>query len=138
MLALEAYPSATRVGKVAVVGQETALRLLNEYVSPGEEVLIYPYCPTCYFLSATTNPTRYSTLVHNFNTPSQFQDVVGALDQRRVKYVVWDTTLQSRVLQEVFPGSQPKSPDDLILECYLESHYKLVEDDHGIRIMERK
>ena len=44
-----------------------------------------------YFLSATTNPTRYGALIYDFNTPSQFEEVVTVLEQRRVKYVVWNT-----------------------------------------------
>jgi hypothetical protein len=30
------------------------------------------------------------------------------------------------------------SSSGLLMEPYLESHYKLVEDDHGVRVMERK
>jgi hypothetical protein len=132
-----AHTTETRVGKVAVLGQEPVLKFLNAHASSGEEVLIYPYSPTYYFLSATTNPTRYSFLTYNYNTPAQFRDAVDVLDRRRVKWVVWDTTLLSR-LADTFPGSRPKSPNDFIMEPYLESHYKLVEDDHGIHMMERK
>jgi hypothetical protein len=140
VLAEGAHTSATRVGRVAVLGPDSAqvLSFLNEHVPPGADILIYPYCPTYYFLSATTNPTRYSIMMYNYNTSSQFQEVVRTLDQRQVRYVVWDTNFESKIGREVFPGSQPRSPDDLIIEPYLESHYKLVEDDHGIWIMERK
>ena len=127
-LTMGVHTSATRVGNVAVSGKETILRLVNKYVSPGEETLIYPSCPTCYFLSATTNPTRYSFLLYNYNTPEQFHQVVNTLDRRRVRYVILDTTT------ELVPTNQK----DLILEPYLESHYRLVEEDHGIRVMERK
>ncbi|MGA3161689.1 MAG: hypothetical protein ABSC77_10775 [Terracidiphilus sp.] len=138
VLAMGAHPSATRVGNVAVNGNEEVLKLLNEYVSPGEEILIYPYCPTGYFLSATTNPTHYSFLLYYYNTPEQFQEVVDILDRRRVKYIIWDTNFQSKSVRKVFPASPPERLNDLIIEPYLVSHYKLVEDDHGVRIMERK
>jgi len=127
----------TRVGKVAVLGSDPVLRFLNEHVSPGEEVFIYPYCPTYYFLSATTNPTRFSFLLFEYNTPAQFKEVIGVLDRRRPRYVIWDTTFATRTADN-FPGSQPVNPRDLIIEPYLESHYKMVEDDLGIHIMERK
>jgi hypothetical protein len=131
-----AHPTTTRVGKVAVLGHETVLRFLNKHVSSGEEILIYPYCPTYYFLSATTNPTRYSFLLFGYNTPAQFQEVVGVLDQRRVQYVIWDSTFVIKTADN-FLGSQPRGPSDLIVEPYLESHYNVLEDDHGIRMMER-
>jgi hypothetical protein len=129
---------STRAGTVAVLGSDQVLMFLNEHVSPGEEILVYPYAPTYYFLSATTNPTRYSFLMYNYNTPSQFREVIDILDQRRVRYVIWDTNFGPKVAGEIFPGSWPRSPSDLILEPYLESHYRLVEDDSGIHIMERK
>jgi hypothetical protein len=132
-----ANPTTTRVGKVAVLGQDAVLNFLNQHVSPGEEILYYPYGPTYYFLSATTNPTRYSFLLSGYNTPLQFQEVVGILDQRQVRYVIWDKEFETRAAEN-FPEMQPKNPSDLIVEPYLESHYNLVEDDHGVYIMERK
>jgi hypothetical protein len=113
------------------------LRLLKEHVQPGEKVLIYPFCPTCYFLSATANPTRYSLLVYNYNTREQLQEVVGDLENQRVKYVIWDSEFNA-TMNKFFPGVLPKNPNDLTIEPYLESHYTVVEDDHGIRLMARK
>lgn len=139
VIAMGAHITATRVGNVAAagVGFDQALKFLNTHVSPGEKILVYPYCPTYYFLSATTNPTPYSFLMYNYNTPAQFQEVIDTLDKRRVRYVVWEATFLSNA-DKNFPGMLPASPKALIMEPYLESHYNLVEDDHGIRIMERK
>jgi 4-amino-4-deoxy-L-arabinose transferase-like glycosyltransferase len=137
VLAAGVSAKTTRVGKVAVLGHEAVLKFLDEHTSPGEEILIYPWAPTYYFLSATTNPTRYSFLQNNYNTPEQFQEVANILDQRRIRYVVWDTTFETRAA-EIFPGLKTTSPGDLIIERCLESHYKLVKDDNGIHIMERK
>lgn len=132
-----AHTSVTPVGKVSLIGDETILRLLKEHVQPGEKVLIYPFCPTCYFLSATANPTRYSLLVYNYNTREQLQEVVGDLENQRVKYVIWDSEFNA-TMNKFFPGVLPKNPNDLTIEPYLESHYSVVEDDHGIRLMARK
>lgn len=138
VLAAEAHTSVTRAGTVAVSGSDDLLMFLNERVKPGEEILLYPYCPTYYFLSATTNPTPYSLLIYNYNTREQFQEVVGILERRRVRYVIWFTAFLPAAEKEHFWGSQPVSPDDLIVEPYLESHYKVIEDKDNIRIMERK
>jgi hypothetical protein len=88
-----------------------------------------------YYWTSYTPP--HSFLLDNYNTPSQFQEVVGILERRRVRYVIWDTILASRLNVQLLPESQPNSTGDLILEPYLESHYRVVEDDRGIRIMER-
>lgn len=137
VLFMGATPITTRVGKMGVNGSKPVINFMNEQIAPGEEVLVYPYAPGYYFLSRGTNPTRYSFLTYNYNTPAQFQEVVSDLDRQRVKWVIWDTTFLSKVA-DTFPGSQPKSPDGYIIEPYLESHYKLVKDYEGIHIMERK
>ena len=137
VLFVGAHTTATRMGRAPVIGNPIVLSFLNEHVPPGGEIFVYPYSPALYFLTATTNPTRYSFLTYNYNTSAQFHEVVDVLDRRRVKWVVWDTTLLSR-LADNFPGLQLKDPKDLIVEPYLESHYKLVEDLDGIHIMERK
>jgi hypothetical protein len=74
--------------------------------------------------------------VYNYNTPSQFQDVVRILEQRRPKYVVWNTTYD-RDVARVFPAAVRIRPDQLIVEPYLKSHYKLIKEEDRIRIMER-
>jgi 4-amino-4-deoxy-L-arabinose transferase-like glycosyltransferase len=137
VLSMGAHFTTMRVGNVAVLGQKEVLRFLNERVQPGENVLIYPYAPTYYFVSATTNPTRYSFLMYNYNTPAQFHEAVESLDQKRVRYVIWDTTFTVKAVHS-FPAMKFINQNDLIMEPYLESHYKLVEDVDGIHIMERK
>jgi len=137
-LALSARPTATRVGSVAGFKNLSGLTALDEKARPGEEVFAYPYCPMYYFLSATTNPTRYGGLLYNFNTPDQFDEVVRVLEQRRVRYVLWDTHLQAKEVAALFPASARISPGALIIEPYLESHYKVVWADANTRLLERK
>jgi hypothetical protein len=137
-LVLAARPLATRVGTVGLLRNIPALRILDDKVAPGEEVFAYPYCPMYYFLSATSNPTRYSGLLYNFNTPSQFEEVVRVLEKRRVRYVLWDTHFQAKELAALFPASAGTAPGTLIVEPYLESHYKVIWADADTRLMERQ
>jgi hypothetical protein len=137
-LVLSARPLATRVGTVALFKNIPALQLLDARVAPGTEIFAYPYCPMYYFLSATTNPTRYGALLYNFNTPGQFDEVVRVLEQRRVKYVLWDTHFQAKELPALFPASVRINPGAMIIEPYLESHYKVVWADADTRLMERQ
>jgi 4-amino-4-deoxy-L-arabinose transferase-like glycosyltransferase len=133
---LAAHTIPTRVGTVRMLKEAPVLAYLNEHVAPGEEIFAYPYCPRYYFLSATVNPTPYSILVYNYNTQSQFQDVVRILEQRKVKYVLWDSNFAQATV-DVFPGSTQPPPGGFIVEPYLESHYKLIQVVGGIRIMVR-
>jgi 4-amino-4-deoxy-L-arabinose transferase-like glycosyltransferase len=137
-LVLSARPTTTRVGSVAVFKHVPLLTLLDDKVAPGEEIYAYPYCPMYYFLSATTNPTRYAALVYNFNTSSQFEEAIRVLEQRRIRYVVWDTNFAAKTVPAAFPASARMPLGGLIIEPYLESHYKLVKEDDGVRLLERK
>ena len=137
LVALATHKVTTRVGSISMFSTDPAITFLQAHTSPGEEIFAYPYCPIYYFLSDTTNPTPYSILVYNYNTPSQFQDVVRTLEQRRPKYVIWNTTYE-RDAARVFPAAVRIRPDQLIVEPYLKSHYKLVKEEDRIRIMERK
>jgi len=133
-LVLAAHPMATRVGTVRIFKPIPILELLDNKVALGEVIFAYPYCPMYYFLSATTNPTRYGALVYNFDTPDQFDEVTAVLEQRRVRYAVWDTTYQANIA-----GASPgMRPEQFIIEPYLESHYRLVKEEDGVRLMERK
>ena len=137
-LALSARPVATRVGSVALLKSDPVLTLLQSKAAPGEEIFAYPYCAMYYFLSATVNPTRYAAIMYDFNTPSQFKEVVTVLDQRRVRYVVWNNGFLDKYAKTLFPGMRKLRDDELIIEPYLESHYKVVWADTETQLMERK
>jgi 4-amino-4-deoxy-L-arabinose transferase-like glycosyltransferase len=135
-LVLSARPVATRAGSVALLKSDPVINALQSEAKAGEEIFAYPYCAMYYFLSATTNPTRYAALLYNFNDPSQFEEVVRTLEQRRVKLVVWNTSLQKN-MKDFFPGMKKVPDDQLIVEPYLRTHYKVVWADADTRIMER-
>jgi hypothetical protein len=134
---LSTHTVVTNVGKFRAFTKDGAVSFVREHVAPGEEIFAYPYCPRYYFLGAAKNPTPYSILLYNYNTRSQFQEVVQILEQRKVKYVIWDSSLEE-VKAEVFPASTHVPPGGFIIEPYLESHYRLVKMLDGVRIMERK
>jgi hypothetical protein len=137
-LDISTHPMATRVGSVAVFRIDPVLTALEDKVTPGEEIFVYPYSPIYYFLSGTTNPTRWSLLLYNYNTAADFQEVVRVLEQHRVRHVLWNTVFEERMFKLYFPSIKRARPDERILEPYLESHYKVVWAENGVRIMERK
>ncbi len=135
MIALLARPVATRVGQVSMAAYDPVLTAIDEHVPPGGEIFVYPYAPMYYFLSATTNPTRYAVLYYNFkiHSRSTFDEVIQTLTQRRVKYVWWDRSAQDR-LQILFPGADLKGN---IFERYLKAHYRAVWTCKDGVLMER-
>ena len=136
IVALVARPMATRVGEVHIAAYDPVLTAIDEHVTSGGEILIYSYSPMYYFLSNTTNPTRYSAFSYNFKVGPQFvlDEVVRNLDEHRVKYVLWDKTMEVRVGEVLSPSKPLKR---FIIEPYLESHYKPIWTHDGIFLMER-
>jgi hypothetical protein len=89
-----------------------------------------------YFLSGTTNPTRWSGLGYHYNSASDFHEVVQVLEQHKVRHVVWDTLFLKKT-KVIFPSVEQARPDELIIEPYLETHYRVVWEGNGVRILER-
>ncbi|HEX4021254.1 MAG TPA: glycosyltransferase family 39 protein [Acidobacteriaceae bacterium] len=137
-LVLSAHPVATRVGTVAMFKDDPVLTFLDENVAPGTDIFAYPFCPIYYFLSATKNPTRYTAFVYGSTTPAQYQEAIRDLDLHKVRYVVWDTNFETSVADTVFPAAAHMPPQGFLVEPYLESHYTVMKDVHGVLIMERK
>ncbi|HTU51121.1 MAG TPA: glycosyltransferase family 39 protein [Acidobacteriaceae bacterium] len=134
---LSARTISTRVGTVATFKPDPVVGFLDSNVPAGTEIFTYPYCPMYYFLSATANPSRYSLLMYNYNTTSQFQDAIQTLEQRKVRYVVWDTAFQKDAV-DLFTAKGFEPPEGLLMEPYLESHYRVLKRLGGMAIMERK
>jgi hypothetical protein len=61
-------------------------------------------------------PPPYSFLLDGDNKPSQFPEIAGTLEQRRVRYVIWDTTITSRLNVQLLREPQPTSTGVLILK----------------------
>jgi hypothetical protein len=76
--------------------------------------------------------------MYGYNTRSQFEEVIQVLEQRQVRYVLWDTFLEERDLRLFFPSMKQARPDERLIEPYLKVHYKTVWTENGVLIMERK
>jgi hypothetical protein len=130
--------TVTRRGVVYSYAPNPVLEFLNSHVAPGEPVFVYPYSPMYYFLSAAKNPTRYSILMYRMNTDAQFRDAVRSLDETKVRYAIWDRSFPTRI-QTSFPAYRPPAWGRLIVERYLEEHYRVVGGaDEGYQFLVRK
>jgi hypothetical protein len=114
------------------------LDFIDAHVAPGGQVFIYPYAPQFYFLSAVKNPTRYSIFMGGYNTEAQFQELVQSLEQKKVRYVVWDRSFPIWV-KTWFPAYRPLPPGKEIVATYLTEHYRVIGgSDSDFQFLERK
>lgn len=135
-MVLLAQPVQTRAGKAYLFGTDPVLEMIDAHVPAATDVFIYPYCPMYYVLSSTTNPTRFSVLQDAFSSHDQFIEVIHNLEQRHVKYVVWDTTFQSITVPANFPSARPTG-DGQLFESYLKLNFHVSDQREGFLLMER-
>jgi hypothetical protein len=113
---------------------DPVLDFLDTHVKSGEDIFVYPYGPTYYFLSGAENPTRFSILLYHMNTDAQFREAVRSLHEKRVRYVIWD---RMPGIFENFPAYSAPSKERLIMEPYLTEQYHLLKSIDGVDVLER-
>jgi hypothetical protein len=127
----------TRRGNIYAYKEDTALIFLLEHTSANEEVFIYPYYPMYYFLANVKNPTRCGVYLHIPGNEAFFEQTLENIKRKKVRYVLWDTVVDGIHLKKWFPNYQHPLKEDLHLEKYLESNYRLIGIKNGFRILER-
>ena len=128
----------TRRGILYGFKKDPTLKFLIDHTKPEDYTFIYPYYPMYYFLADVKNPTRYSILLYHINTTSQFNEVIKNIEQKKVKYVLWDTVVAGSKLKTWFPQYKQPSEDNLHLERYLEEHYETIDIQNGFKILHRR
>jgi hypothetical protein len=128
----------TRRGTVQSVSDDEALRFLCTSVKRREFVFVYPYYPAYYYLADVSNPTRFSILLYGYNTPEQFDEVIRNLEEKRVRYVVWDQKVYGDKLRAWFPAYQQPPEDKLRLEHYIQANYVPIAVKSNFKILERR
>ena len=127
----------TRRGVVRTYVRDDALQFLLDNTKPRDFVFVYPYYPMYYFLANLRNPTRYGILLYGYNTDEQFQEALADLDRARPRYVLWDTVIDGENWKQWYPAYVRPAERDLVIEPYLNRHYRTIATKSGFRIMER-
>jgi len=129
----------TRRGPVYVSAPDAVLDFLDSHTAPGDPVFLYPHLSVYYFLSATTNPTRYGALTYRMNTDAQFQEVTKSLDTARPRYAVWDQDFYATVARKVYPTYHDPPENTQVIERYLSEHYRVLGTARrGVAFLERR
>jgi hypothetical protein len=131
-------PIHSRHGTLLDTHRDGTLDFLLSHTKPGDDVFVYPYRPIYYFLADVRNPTPFSGLVYHAANEHEFHEAVQDLETKKVRYVLWDAVFSGQGLKSVFPAYENPPPDQLIMEPYLETHYREVAFANGFRILERK
>ena len=95
----------TRRGLVALPAKDTVIEYVQAHVSPGETILVYPYLPLYYYLTATYSPTRYEYFQPGMNTNQQSRELLSQLALRPVRLVLFESSFPEKI-----PHSWPGTP----------------------------
>jgi hypothetical protein len=87
----------TARGTIRTGEPDRALEFLQAHSSPGELILIHPYEPLYYYLTATFSPTRFDYLQPGMHTPEQFQEMVRELNANHVSLVLLEPSFNEKL-----------------------------------------
>jgi Dolichyl-phosphate-mannose-protein mannosyltransferase len=115
---------ATRRGTLKTDGSDHVLAYVQAHVAPGEKMLVYPYLPLYYYLTATYSPSRFEYLMPAMHTPEQFQKMAGELAADRTRVVLFEPSFREKIIAG-FPSATPQmlAARDPV-EDYIVTHYR--------------
>jgi 4-amino-4-deoxy-L-arabinose transferase-like glycosyltransferase len=95
----------TRRGVVEVPARDTVIEYTQAHVAAGEKILVYPYLPLYYYLTATSAPTRYEYFQPGMHTPQQAEKMLAEIAAARVPVVLFEASFWEKI-----PTSWPGTP----------------------------
>jgi len=114
----------TRRGTLKMNGSDYVLDYVQAHVSAGESMLVYPYLPSYYYLTATHSPGRYEYMMPGFHSPQQFQELLSELSADHTRVVLFEPSFREKIIAG-FPSATPAvlaAPDPV--EGYITTHYR--------------
>jgi hypothetical protein len=120
----------TRRGTVRVPARDTVVEYLQTHVIAGEKILVYPYLPLYYYLTDTTNPTRYEYFQPGMHTPQQAEEMLAKITSSHVPVVVFESSFWEKI-----PTSWPETPMSAIIRDpiadYIQREYRACKILHS-------
>lgn len=124
--ALQSFRIETAVGPVRAPKYERDLMLfLNAHVRQGDTLFVYPYKPILYFLTGTTNPTRYSYLQPGMMGPDDETRVLADLELAPPEHILVQEMHPDQILR-VWPSTDMTRVRYTRLEDFFHTHYRVV------------
>jgi 4-amino-4-deoxy-L-arabinose transferase-like glycosyltransferase len=96
---------ASRRGQIRLPEGDSVIGYVQAHVAPGETMLVYPYLPLYYYLTATFSPSRYEYFQPGMHTPEQAHEMLSQLVVKRVRVVLFEPGFPQKI-----PTSWPGTP----------------------------
>src|SRR5712671_778783 len=114
---------ATRRGTVTTREKDTVVDYLQAQVPQGATVLVYPYLPLYYYLTATFSPGRYDYFQPGMHTREQADEMVRELASRQVETVLFEPNFSEKVARS-WPGTPLTAVAEDPVADYIARNYR--------------
>jgi len=95
----------TRRGVVFTREPDSVLQYALAHTVPGENILVLPYLPLYYYLSATQSPSPYEYFQPGMSTPQQANEIIESVKSSNVRTVFFEPAFADKI-----PHSWPGTP----------------------------
>src|SRR5713226_5365185 len=98
----------TRRGPVNMQTKDTAIEFVQAHVAPGEQILIYPYQSTYYYLTQTYSPTRFDFYQPGMHTDQQLREMLADFSAHPTRVVLYEPGFADH-MHEAWPNTPPSA-----------------------------
>jgi hypothetical protein len=102
---------------------DQVVQYVQDRVPGGERILVYPYEPTYYYLTATYSPIRYEFFQPGMNTEAQALSIVSELQNHPVRIVLYQADFAEHVRRS-WPNTPERALRDDVVGAYIRNEYR--------------
>lgn len=117
----------TRRGEVSTRTHDDVIEYVQAKVPEGKTILVYPYLPLYYYLTATQSPGPYDYFQPGMHTPEQSAEIVLELATGRVDEVLFEPNFADKVAHS-WPGTPLAAIASDPAVDYIAHHYRPCRD----------
>jgi len=114
---------ATRRGTLTMQTRDPVIEYVQGHVAPGEQILIYPYQSTYYYLTETYSPTRFDFYQPGMHTGQQLQDMLADFSAHPTRVVLYEPAFASHI-HEAWPNTPPDAFAHDAMSDYIMREYR--------------
>jgi hypothetical protein len=116
-------PVFTRRGSITLEKKDDIIEHVQDFVAPGERILMYPYLSTYYYLTETYSPTRYEYYQPGMHTFQQLDEMVAELSAHPTRFVVYDPDFVNQI-HDIWPNTPAGALARDVMADYIRREYR--------------
>jgi len=120
----------TRRGLIRSREKDFAIDYTQHHTTAGEEILVYPYLPLYYYLTATRSSSRYDFFQPGMNTPEQAQEIIHSLQSEGVRAVLFESSFAEKISIS-WPGTSLSAIVKDPVADYIVSNFRVCRSLHS-------